>query len=512
MNSSRMITLFAELPVARRGPSSFVISMLLHGVVVGLVALGLRHMPRVDDRPIAERYSMRLMNLRWEEPQIRRAAAGGGVAYPGRRALAHAIASSGGMSPASASQELAPLIAAPQTLVQPDVPPNLLLPKENPLPSVLVWSPENSPVKRIIPPPPQEAMVTNVRPAFIRPNHEVNLADVKISPTAFVTERLTLPPSTTSPIVIRGPELPRQVPQTASKPAEPPTPARVMSLSDLQVREGMIALPLANQVTPATSLGVLGPGRLHGSAQAGSGDSQSGNGNQASKQNGTGAGQGSGDKGESLAADGGSGGNTGANSGKGQGSGQGRNQGLGSDAGSGTGSNAGGNAGSSAGGGLGSGPSVSRITVSKDGKFGVVVVGSSLAERYPETVGLWGGRLAYTVYLHVGLNKSWILQYAVPRAAEAAAAGNVVRPDAPWPYDIVRPNLTENDFNAEAIMVHGIVSLAGRFEQLSVLFPAEFAQAKFVIDSLRQWQFKPAMQNGQAAAVEVLLIIPEQTE
>jgi hypothetical protein len=33
-----------------------------------------------------------------------------------------------------------------------------------------------------------------------------------------------------------------------------------------------------------------------------------------------------------------------------------------------------------------------------------------------------------------------------------------------------------------------------------------------VLSSLQKWQFRPAMQNGQIARVEVLLIIPEEMD
>src|SRR5260370_17385242 len=58
-------------------------------------------------------------------------------------------------------------------------------------------------------------------------------------------------------------------------------------------------------------------------------------------------------------------------------------------------------------------PTVVHITLPKDGKFGMVVVGSSLAEDYPETVHLWSGRLAYTVYLLIGAANTWILHYSL---------------------------------------------------------------------------------------------------
>jgi hypothetical protein len=117
--------------------------------------------------------------------------------------------------------------------------------------------------------------------------------------------------------------------------------------------------------------------------------------------------------------------------------------------------------------------------------------------------------MAYTVYLHVGLAKSWILQYTLPRSDEAASAGNTAHIDAPWAYNIMRPNVASEDLNADALIVHGFVNTEGRFEDLKVTFPPEFPQSKFVLDSLAQWQFRAAQQNGQPKRVEVLLIIPD---
>jgi hypothetical protein len=138
------------------------------------------------------------------------------------------------------------------------------------------------------------------------------------------------------------------------------------------------------------------------------------------------------------------------------------------------------------------------------------VVGSSLTEKYPETAELWSGRLSYTVYLPVGLAKNWILQYSLSRAD--SPAGATTRVDAPWPYNIVRPNIAPGTIDADALMIHGFVNQAGRFEALSIAFPPEFAQAQFVLGALSQWEFRPATQNGQNIKVEVLLIIPEVEE
>lgn len=478
MTPYRTITLFTEPPPTRTGPSSFVVSFLLHGVGLALLSFGLSRAPRLDDQSLIQRYTVRLLNLQKTEPRMRWAAARG--AQPSTTQIARHIPSPGGQPAAAAVPKLlAQLSPARQTLVQPDAPPNLLLPQETPIPLILMWTQQNSPVQKIVPPPPQLATPANLQPTLDSPNREVKLADIKMSETAFPTEAVALPPSTTSPLALHGPEPAKRLPETASKSLGPPTPARVMSLSDLQMQEGTLMIPLANQAAATSTSGPLAPGQQKSTADEG-------NGSTAGKQNGSGSGQKPGDDGSQEAASGGpagqSGGKTGADSG--------------ADAGS----------------GLGNEPSITRVTLPKDGHFGVVVVGSSLAEEYPETVGMWSGRLAYTVYLHVGVAKNWILQYSLPRVADAAKAQSASRPEAPWPYEIVRPHLAPGDYNSDAIMVHGILNVAGRFEQLAVVFPPSFAQAKFVLGALQQWQFRPATQNGQITPVEVLLIIPEESE
>jgi hypothetical protein len=100
----------------------------------------------------------------------------------------------------------------------------------------------------------------------------------------------------------------------------------------------------------------------------------------------------------------------------------------------------------------------------------------------------------------------------MPRSAEAATAGDVVRPDPPWPFYIVVPHIAADDVNADALMIHGFVNAAGRFEQLGVVSPPDFAQSEFVLNTLEEWKFRPAVQNGQVTTVEVLLIIPEDPD
>jgi hypothetical protein len=453
--------------------------MVLHVVTMGLLYLNLRHAIKVEDETNIQRYTVRLLNLQRPEPQKRRPTESNTAQLA--RAAAGELASGGLPSAPALPKQLAQLVPAPQTLVQPDLPPNLLLPQVTPIPLILMWSPESSTVSKIVPPPPQEKTAANVRPDLHPPNHELQLADLKVSASAFVTDTPMPLPSTTSPVVVHGPEPINKIPETTSKPAGPPVPARVLSLSDLRLDQGTIALPAANETSVAGPSETIAPAREVNS-------SGEGNGNTANKQNGNGAGEIPGDQPGKGAVANSVGGQEGAKGGPDTGASQAASDGSGTE------------------------PSVTRVLLPKDGKFGVVVVGSSMAEEYPEAVGLWGSRMAYTVYLHVGLPKNWILQYCLPADAVAANNGTVARLDAPWPYVVERPDLAPGDLNGDAIIIHGFVNASGRFEKMNIVAPTGFAQAKFVLGALAQWQFRAATQNGLMTAVEILLIIPAEAE
>jgi len=494
MMSSRIITIFTAPPPPASGLSSFVVSMLVHGTALGVVCVALQQTTHViDDRQINERYSLRLLEVHRTQSQ-ERSSARGGIPYPGPHPVTIAALSSGKpATPSSVPRQLAHLVRAPQTLVQPDLPPNIVLPEKIPIPAALLWSPVNSQIKKITPPPPQEATTADVQPSLDRPNHELKPADFRISATSFATATPAPPPSTTSPLVIRGEELMQRVPEMTSSSPGPPTPARVMSISDLQMQDGVIALPPANETAPASSSGALVTGPGESGQPAGSGDS-------AGQQTGAFSGQIAGNKG---GEDPGNEVTTKEEKGT---------TAIGSVAKNGANTVTNTVSGAISGSGLSKSSSVDRINLPKNGRFGVVIVGSSLAEAYPETIGLWGGRLAYTVYVHAGLARNWILQYSVQGSADAAAAGDVVRPDPPWPFYIVVPHIALGELNADAIMVHGFVNVAGHFEQLGIVSPPEFAQKAFVLNTLQEWKFRPAMQNGQVTTVEVLLIIPEEPD
>jgi hypothetical protein len=287
-------------------------------------------------------------------------------------------------------------------------------------------------------------------------------------------------PSTTTPVVVHVPDAPQKAPETSSTSNAEPTPTTVVSLSDIQMKQGTVVLPPASSSAPSSSEGALKQGQ--GQAQnpfTVSPRNTDGRG-------GTGAAAGTGESKDKTNSASNSNGSSGA--------------GTRSAPGSATGS------------GLGTEPPTQRITLPKTGVFGSVVVGSSLGEKYPESTKMWRGRLAYTVYLHVGLSRSWIMQYSLPLSDDAAEAGNVMQLSAPWPFNIVRPSNGAGEMEADALMVHGFVNTDGRFEGLNILVPPDYEGAAVMLKSLQQWEFRPAVQNGQNVKVEVLLIIPEEPQ
>jgi len=502
MRSSRTISLFTVQPEPSRGPSALVASAVLHASAIALVLSAFVYAPqfRLNTPNV---YMMQHVDLNMPYPPIQKTG-GSGSMYPkasssGAESSAHEKLA----APASSRVHFMHRKLAPQTLIDPDVDPNKMLPKETPLPAMLLWSGHRPKVQVLTPPRPKPPSITLDKPKLNFPNKETQIADLNISSTRFQS-KLPMPmPSNTSPVVLKRDLDVQRIPETGSVSSIDATPAAILSASDLQMNQGTVTMPGANQSAEGTEQGGLGTGKVANSLQHGSGDSGS-----------TGSDKGSG-KGQN-ASGGQSAGPGSGGSQKGPGNGAaGNGTQAGTAGGKGTGHNAGSGSGPSNGQGSGDGDngSVTRISVPKNGTFGVVVVGSSLDEQYPETSEVWKGRLAYSVYLHVGLEKSWILQYSLPRAADSANAGSA-RLEAPWPYYIVRPNLNPDDASSDSVMVHGFVDESGHFEKLSVVFPTDmgFAREQLVLGALQQWHFRAGTRDGQVAKLEVLLIIPEVSQ
>jgi hypothetical protein len=387
-----------------------------------------------------------------------------------------------------------PVVQQKQIIVQPDVPPDIVLKQDLPLPNIVVWTPPELPRfrRRFVAPPPRQttpkAVAQNIAPApeLQRPNNELNVADLKIAALpAAQNPRMPVTSATTAPIKIPNPETSNQMPQIIVPDPNLAQSGALIALSDSPIRaSGMIIVPPANQTPGSFGSAHPGHGDGGGSQQSGNGASKAG-GNSGSGNNSAGAGA------------------TGAAAANGQ---------AGSGAGNGLSALLGNGAGVGLSDGLGANnlPGLIRITLPKDGKYGVVVSGSSQAVPYPESVGALSGKMVYTVYLNVGLRKKWILQYCLTKeAASSIPRGSSTAVDAPWPFTIFRPSHMEQ--SGDYVIVHGQIDKEGRFDQLALVFPDQFDQKDLLMSALKIWAFRPASRDSVATAVEILLIIPAQS-
>jgi len=484
MGTSQPISLFAVPQQAHQKPVSFLVSGVLHVLVVGLIAYGFIFAPRINMKAEASRYTLREVDIDLPDPVRPKPLANSGM-YPGQNSTARSeTAHELPAAPTSSHLQIPKLHLAEHTIVQPDIPPNQLISKAK-LPSLLLWSAQRPKLQLIAPPQPQKLAINNTRPVLTRPTPETHISDVPITSTPFESKLPMPSPSSASPVVVSGATVGDLLPESTSKSTIQASSAAMLSISDEEMAKGTIALPAVNQTGAGNENGAMKPGKSGNSPQSGTGN-----------QNSTGA-----DKGIQLSQ--GAAGNTPgpAGSRNGNGTANGGNSG-----------NAGGTGGSGGGGGQGTEPSYTRMTLPQNGQYGVVVVGSTLTDEFPETTRLWGGRVVYSVYLHVGLSRSWILQYSLPPKVEVPSPGSTNHIDAPWPTYIVRPSNRPANINADALMVHGFVNESGHFESLALVFPSGFTQTKLLLQALEQWKFRPAKHNGQLAKVEVLLIIPEDSD
>ena len=254
MGSSHLITLFSEPARPKSGLSPFVVSILLHASFFSVLTAKVIQNHRIIERFPRSHFGVRVLDFHSTQPQMRQAASAS-VQYHGPIQATKpstpkpAPGGSSGGAPSVTSQT-AKLMPAPQTLIQPDVPPDLVAFKKIPIPLAVLWSPEKPVVqKRLVPPAPDKAAIAVVRPSIDTPINEENLAEFRVASTVIVKPTPAAPPSTTSPIVVHGPEEVQKVPQTTSQPPDhaAPTPARILSLSDTRVAEGSVVIPQVNE-------------------------------------------------------------------------------------------------------------------------------------------------------------------------------------------------------------------------------------------------------------------------
>jgi hypothetical protein len=156
-----------------------------------------------------------------------------------------------------------------------------------------------------------------------------------------------------------------------------------------------------------------------------------------------------------------------------------------------------------------------RINHPAGGVFDVVVESAGTAG-FVESSGVLSGKPIYSVYIRAGGGRDWLMQYCIPPeddvVMESTARGQIVRLTtssplvAPYPRMTMRPPVRVRQ--GRHVMVHGYITIEGRFRDLRVLASSGASEAEMVLAVLEQWQFRPASRDGKPLPVEILLAIP----
>lgn len=240
MPSSGM--LFAGLTPQSQRPTSLVGSIVIHAIAGAVLWFGFGYKPPIM-RVVQAHYTLRQLDLLM--PPDERKPAPPRIPYPKSHAGA---AAPEGRTEASRSlpKQVQP---GPQTLIQADLLNPITLPQPIPVPQVVIWSPSKTIAKKITPPLPEKPTAADVVPVLDRPNQELTLADVNIASSKLPSFKLPVTPSTTSPVTVHTPAQVQLPPASASQQTAPPTPAAVLSLSDLKLKDGFCRAASGQRVT-----------------------------------------------------------------------------------------------------------------------------------------------------------------------------------------------------------------------------------------------------------------------
>lgn len=451
-------------------------------------------------------------------------AAGSEQSQPSRRSQASANANPAALTapslPAREFREfrMPPVHAArpvPQTLVQMDLPPTLDTHQQLRVPSIVILA---ATPHRVAPKPflaPPQRKNTMEVPSHVALEMRPPVLDVR-------------PGYAKSPDVLKtmNPRLPAPVGAVAPvastrEPVEPKPNAATVTGNATGEISNIISLP--DRPIPAASAIVLPPLNQVSGRDAGSGKEGAGDGGGGSKATDA-AGSASGNSGPPVRAPGTAGLGTDH-----AGNSAGVLTGSAAKAGAGAGAGASGNVAANGAGASKGSPSGSVIGTSstnvparpagptrlirpQTGTYEVAIVQSSGV--VPGSNGLLKGKPVYSVYIPAGTGKEWILQYCLPAEDAPPAArsqvvqlGNITPITAPYAYTIIGPAI---QFRAGAryAFIHGFVNASGRFEHLAEASDQEIENIAAVLESLGQWEFRPATKDGVPAMVEILLCIP----
>ena len=125
---------------------------------------------------------------------------------------------------------------------------------------------------------------------------------------------------------------------------------------------------------------------------------------------------------------------------------------------------------------------------------------------------VFGDRKSYGMVLNMpNLNSgggSWVIRFAELKESVAATQGNLIAPEAThkvdpgYPLELMRQNVRGT------VTLYAVIHSDGSVSDVKVLDSPDERLDQFARTALTHWQFKPAMKNGVAVALEAVVRIP----
>jgi hypothetical protein len=417
-------------------------------------------------------------------------------------AAAPAAAPRGETPTARRTFELPPVPVRPDTqltLLQPPTPKTVPPPKDLKLPQIVQWSVQ--PPKKPVPKPfvspgtivrASEPPSFNAPPALEVPNAVPQIRDLRMAETKVPDRPVALPVPPASPAPVRTFVPPAPRPQPAAIELFQGDPVNIVALSPPPDTVGnSVRLPPGSQIAaphrveaPPGPPAPKEPGQAKAGVPAGTGVAPSG-------QTGSGSAQAANVRGNGAAG-------TGSANGP---------AGQGFEAGAGAGSVL-----STAATLRVDSPGAVPIRIEHpDTRVFDVVVVQSAAPGDASGVGILSGTPVYTVYLPVGRQKPWVMQYCIPKETAIKAKkgiaiqlGSPSKVSAPFPRVTVVPPASAT----HRVMIHGLINENGRFENIRVVAGDKVADEMMVVPLLQRWVFRPAVRDGKPVTVEAVLVLP----
>ena len=146
------------------------------------------------------------------------------------------------------------------------------------------------------------------------------------------------------------------------------------------------------------------------------------------------------------------------------------------------------------------------------GSYGMTIVTTGNSGGGVGDFGVFSDEAVFTVYLNPAETAddpapAWPLQYALLNPAGGTLQDLLppvaVKKKMPlWPRELL------GRYGGQQIALYAVIDARGRMNQFKVLQSPNSQLSEVLLAALEQWVFRPAMMNGRAVAVKVVLGVP----